>query len=182
MEIIDSAEKKSLINKIQKLSMDHQREVFFILRKSLDLDDDDNDCWYTKNQNGIFINLAIISDNIIKDIDIFVDECKNSKDKMKELQKEILSIENQEICYKMIDNNNFIENEDFNDIYTIMSVKNINDIIENIRMNKKIYKKNSLQTKFINATKRYTKSISAEKKNDEPVVFFLDYEKYNITK
>jgi hypothetical protein len=91
MEVL-LAEKKNLISKIQKLSMDHQREIFFILRKSLDLDNIDNDSWYTKNQNGIFINLAIIDDNIIKDINIFVDECKNSKDKMKKLQKEILSI------------------------------------------------------------------------------------------
>jgi hypothetical protein len=181
MEVL-LAEKKNLISKIQKLSMDHQREIFFILRKSLDLDNIDNDSWYTKNQNGIFINLAIIDDNIIKDINIFVDECKNSKDKMKKLQKEILSIENQEICYKMIDTNNYIDSEDFNDIYTIMNTKYINEIIENIRMNKKIYKKNSLQTKFVNATKRYTKSINAEKKTEEPLIFFLDYEKYNIIK
>ena len=201
-------EKKDLINKIQKLSVKHQREIFFILRKNfssnqinqnknsflkniedsnisnqyfynIEQDNDDNK-WYTKNQNGIFINLSKVDESILNDISNFVDECKDNKDKMLKLHKEIQSIENKEICYKIDDINIIKEIENFNDFNNVMNPKNINNIIDNIHLNKKNPKKNNLQTKFINATKKYNKSIGSDRKIEESIIYYLEYEDYII--
>jgi hypothetical protein len=219
-------EKKNIINTIQKLSIEQQRQIFFILQKYLNEEksintyempntqfthlnkssqiinsdlqgiknninpnltsiSSKNDKWYTKNQNGIFINLSSINNSILKDILIFINECKLKKDKLKVLEKEIQSVENKEICYKIIyEENN--EVEDFDYLYNNIDKEVLNSINDNIK--KKFLKKNNLQTKFINATKKYIKSFNydlasiskSEKKNDDSLNYFLNYEKYII--
>jgi hypothetical protein len=184
---INYIEKKNIINTIQKLNIVQQRQIFFILRKYLDEDFANNSIintnesnkWYTKNQNGIFINLSSINNSIIKDIIIFVNECKLKKEKLKVLEKEIQSIENKEICYKIIyEENN--ELEDFDYLYNNIDKEILNSINDNL--NKKFQKKNNLQTKFINATKKYIKTFNYDKKiEDSSVNYILDYEKYLLS-
>lgn len=173
---INSGEKKSLINKIQKLSIDHQREIFYILRKYLDISYRKQNKWYTKNQNGIFINLSLIDNSVLSDIALFVEECNLKKNEMMKLKEESQSIENQEICYKIV-SRNLISHEDFTDMYKIISTRDMNNIIDNIHLNKS-QKKNNMQAKFVNAAKRYSKSISSDKKTDDTVSYYLDYESY----
>lgn len=173
---INSVEKKDLIENIQKISVDQQRQVFFILRKVLERDMDNK--WYTKNQNGIFINLSNICDSVITDIKLYVKECFEKYEILKKLEEEIQLTENKEICYKIasIDDNN--EKEDFEYLYKIIGQSRLNEFMDNINLTKKNKKKQNLQTKFINATKRYNKSANTEKKIDDSVIYFLDYEPY----
>jgi hypothetical protein len=173
---INFTEKKYIIENIQKLSIDQQRQIFFILKKYLDNNINDSK-WYTKNQNGIFINFSYIDNTIINDINLFINECNIKKEKLQKLQEEIQLIENKEICYKIAPENNEIdEKEDFGYIYNIIDVTVMNNMNEHL--NKKHIKKQNLQTKFVNATKRYTKCVNAEKKFEETNIFFLDYEQY----
>ncbi len=173
---INFTEKKYIIEKIQQLCVDQQRQIFFILKKYLDNNLNESK-WYTKNQNGVFINFSYIDDIIIKDINKFINECTIKKEKLKKLQEEIHSIEKTEICYKIIpDNNEVKEKEDFAYFYDNIDKNLINNMNE--QLNKKNTKKNNLQTKFINATKKYTKCVNIEKKFEETNIFFLDYEQY----
>ncbi len=175
---INFSTKKKLIENIQNLSIDHQRQIFYILQKYLE-NNLDNTKWYSKNQNGIFINFSVINDKIINDIEIFIKECNNKENKIKELEKELELIENKEICYKIISENNVDnEKEDFNYILNIIDNNLLSDL--NKYFDKKNNKKQNLQTKFINATKRYTKCVNTEKKFEETNNFFLDYEKYKL--
>lgn len=173
---VNSVEKKDLIEDIQKISIDQQRQVFFILRKVLERDTDNK--WYTKNQNGIFINLSHINDNVITDIKLYVKECFEKHEVLMKLEEEIQLTENKEICYKIVSLNENNEKEDFEYLYKIIGQSRINEFMDNINLTKKNKKKQNLQTKFINATKRYNKSANTEKKIDESVIYFLDYEPY----
>jgi hypothetical protein len=165
--------KKLIIDEIQKMNLDEQRQIFIILQKHLNGLNDTK--WNTKNENGIFINLSYIDNSVINDIEIFINECKEKKKKMQEIQNEQNNIENKGICYKVLSNIN-TEKEDFEFIYKIIDPL----LIKNMQQEFKKYssKKNNLQTKFINASKRYTKSINYEKKFENSN--FLDFETYNL--
>ncbi len=173
---INSIEKKDLIDDIQKISIEQQRQVFFILRKVLEIDNENK--WYTKNQNGIFINLSNIDDSVISDIKLYVKECFDKQELLKKLEDEMDSTENKEICYKIAPISDDNEKEDFNYFYKIIGQSKINEFLDNINFTKKNKKKQNLQTKFVNATKRYNKSANTEKKIDESITYFLDYEPY----
>ena len=62
---------KIIESKIKILSLTQQEELFKILQH--------NKTDYTINNNGIFINLSRLSDNILNEIDHFINFCFESK-------------------------------------------------------------------------------------------------------
>lgn len=72
---MDKIEKcKKIQNSISKLSENELIELFKII--------DINTTNYTKNNNGIFINLNWVSDNIITKIDNYIDFCIKSQNEI----------------------------------------------------------------------------------------------------
>jgi hypothetical protein len=69
-------EKRNIIDYIQKLNKEQHIEIFKILYY--------DNIKFTENQNGIFINFHLVSDDTIKKIENFMIFCRN---KQEELEK-----------------------------------------------------------------------------------------------
>lgn len=65
---------KFIVTEIENLTDVESQEVFRIIYK--------NQCTYTKNMNGIFINLANLTDDNIEQIHRYIKFCKESKKEM----------------------------------------------------------------------------------------------------
>ena len=77
-------DKKDLVKEINNLSTHEHMEIFKIIKNSTDK--------YTKNDNGIFINLSVLDDNILEQINNFVIFCIENKDRL-EKKEEIIRCE-----------------------------------------------------------------------------------------
>ena len=91
--------KKELVKNIANLSVDEHIEIYKIIKNSTDK--------YTINNNGIFVNLSIMDDNILEEIKKFVDFCIEDKDRLKK-KEEIINFEKT----KMFESNSNINNKD----------------------------------------------------------------------
>lgn len=74
-------EKKSLMEKIGRLGPTEHDEIFKIFKK--------HDISYTENKNGIFVNLKNIQNEILKEINDFVDYCFENKPELDEYDQKI---------------------------------------------------------------------------------------------
>jgi hypothetical protein len=82
--------KKYIIDTIKKFTKFEQIEIFKILKK--------NNVKYSENNNGVFINLNILSESILDEIELFINFCitkknclqaeKNKREKIAKLIKE----------------------------------------------------------------------------------------------
>ena len=75
---------KKIETMIKTLSSTQMEELFKILQK--------NNCDYTINNNGIFLNLSWLNANILNQIELFINFCKESKkelDKYEQICKEL---------------------------------------------------------------------------------------------
>jgi hypothetical protein len=76
---------KQLKKTIDDLSNDEKKEIFKIIKKS--------DCNYTKNNNGVFINMNNFSDDTIEKINKFInyssDNMKLEKERIEEFKEYI---------------------------------------------------------------------------------------------
>ena len=72
--------------KIEALDKFHQIEILKILNK-------DESCTLNENNNGVFINLTNISENVIKELDKYLDYVKTQEKQLTEIeiQKDLLS-------------------------------------------------------------------------------------------
>jgi len=75
-----------LKEKIEALDKFHQIEILKILNK-------DESCTLNENNNGVFINLTNISENVIKELDKYLDYVKTQEKQLTEIeiQKDLLS-------------------------------------------------------------------------------------------
>ena len=80
---------------IKTLSSTQMEELFKILQK--------NNCDYTINNNGIFLNLSWLNSSILNQIELFINFCKESK---KELDKY------EQICKELTDDIDQIRQEE----------------------------------------------------------------------
>lgn len=94
---------KKIQNSISNLSENEILELF----KIIDL----NSTNYTKNNNGIFINLNWVSDSVIDEIDAYINFCIKSQNEISKYEnmKSLLN-ESIKIKDKVIDPSNIIEN------------------------------------------------------------------------
>ena len=73
---MDNEYLKDLKDKILSLQENEYYEFLKILYK--------HNCNFSENKNGIFINMTKLSPQIIKDINIFLDFCKENKKRLDE--------------------------------------------------------------------------------------------------
>lgn len=159
---------KQLIDKINELSPTEHEEIFKIIR-------DNSDCNYTQNLNGVFFNMANLSDVLISKIDSFVLFCiENNKEleqydkKLKECKIVTSESKDAKVDEKVKNNiNSYTENanedsrlfEDFIDSneHGLKVVKSLYSNIDRCPK-KKVY------TKYHAARKKYSKKVPYEKK------------------
>lgn len=85
-------DKKQLVNEIGYLSKDEHMEIFKLIKNSTNQ--------YTKNDNGIFINLSILDDKIIHKLYNFVKFCIDNR-KTLEKKDEIIQLEKDKMFNKV---------------------------------------------------------------------------------
>jgi hypothetical protein len=102
-------DKKNLVSQIEQLSSLEQIEIFKLIK--------DETKYYTENLNGIFINVNILSDNLLEKIENFVEYCNKQRI---ELDKKEHFINQQKI--EIYGNNN--NNEKINNILLESNEKN----------------------------------------------------------
>ena len=129
---------KNIENMIKNLSETQLEELFKILQK--------NNCQYTINNNGIFLNLSWIEPIILDKIELFIKFCNESKkelDKYEQLCKDIN--ENLE-CYR-------------EEVVTERHVPD--DLLETVTIEvaKRIAPKMSSSMKFYLLKKKFSKTI-----------------------
>ena len=88
-------DKKNLVSQIEQLSSLEQIEIFKLIK--------DETKYYTENLNGIFINVNILSDNLLQRIENFVEYCNKQRI---ELDKKEQFINQQKIEIYGNNNNN----------------------------------------------------------------------------
>lgn len=91
-------DKKDLVKEIDNLSNDEHIEIFKIIKNFTDK--------YTKNDNGIFINISVLDNDTIEKIYKFVNFCKDNKEKLEKNEEFIRSEKNKMFGKNTIENNN----------------------------------------------------------------------------
>jgi len=86
-------DKKNLVKNIERLSINEQIEIFKIIKKSTDK--------YTINNNGVFINLSPMDNNLVEKIQNFVNYCNDIRKNDEEIQNE------KNILLKSVENHSF---------------------------------------------------------------------------
>jgi hypothetical protein len=169
IDTFTSRRKKQLRDKINNLSHTEHEEIFKILRT--------NDTVYTQNKNGIFFDISKLNNEILEQIERFVEFCINNQVELDEYDKQIneCKINN---CFDKIKSTSCplgeVINADNENVETQWHA-----LMEDIKSNEKISAFVSLlennteklcikrtNTKFINAKKRYSKRFTSDKKNE----------------
>lgn len=176
--------KKYLFDKINSLSSTEHDEIFRIINE--------HNINVSRNKNGVFFNLSSLNDNVLQEIDKFVTYCVNNKQQLDEYDKRLneCKMNNK---YGMIVNMN-IKLEDMvsekdsrpvddwskvdMDAKNLAKVTNMLQRIVDDREKLHIKKVNS---KFINAKKRFNKRVATDKKFDCEHLMELDKDVYLIS-
>jgi len=83
---------KNIENMIKNLSATQLEELFKIIQK--------NNCKYTLNNNGIFLNLSWIEPVILDKIELFINFCNESKKELDKYEQLCKDINNGLECYR----------------------------------------------------------------------------------
>jgi hypothetical protein len=192
MMTISNRYKKSLLEKINRLSIIEHDEIFKILKAKKES--------FTQNKNGVFFNLSMVSEEVIKEIELFVDFCIKNKHDLDEYDKKLNE------C-KISNNYTLLQRQDTNPQLDSLQLdaalppttgqKSENNWLSLINDNKynerlasfmecltesaeKLNKKKS-SSKFINAKKKYARKVVNDKKIDNELISDLASEAYLIT-
>lgn len=164
--------KKQLIMSVNDLCLTEHIEIFKIISK--------NDTNYTKNNNGIFINLSSLNDYQLEEISSFIDFCIKNKIDLDEYDKKLQECKannNYNLIVNSLPLNNIINEENAKVIKD--SEERIQDQLNSIQKNEKLtsfisYIEDSVENihkkktnlKYFNAKKKYSRKINIEKKAD----------------
>lgn len=141
--MIEYKDKKELVHKINSLLPIQQNEIFNIFKI--------NKFNYTKNNNGVFINITNINDKLLNEINNYINFIGHN-------QEHLETIEN--TCENIYNN----PNDDVNNIYKIINfveftnLKNLTNL-ENIKNDINCKKKKEYHLKFINTMKKYQRLL-----------------------
>ena len=175
--------KKHLFDKINSLSSTEHDEIFRIINKhSINI---------SRNKNGVFFNLSSLDDNVLEEIDKFVTYCVNNKQQLDEYDKRLNEckmnnkygmIVNMNIKLEdMVSEKNNNTADDWSkvdlDAKNLAKVTNMLQRIVDDREKLHIKKINS---KFINAKKRFNKKVVNDKKFDCEQLPELDKDVYLV--
>jgi hypothetical protein len=154
-------EKKSLMEKITRLGPTEHEEIFKIFQK--------HQINFTENKNGIFVNLKNINDDIVKEINNFVDYCFENKPDLDEYDQKINECKYRNNINNMLQRSSstilhssirepITKKDRMKELFEeVDKTEIVKDFIEKIHSNvdKVIHKKTG--TKYIMARKRYMK-------------------------
>jgi hypothetical protein len=174
-------EKKVLANKIANLCPVEHVEIFKIIKDGCDVS-------FTRNNNGIFINLKNIPDVVLDEITKFVEFCFENKANLDEYDHKVNQVKIkskvntvQEVVssttlQSALDNSK-IDNQwmtAYRDCKEKAKLELITDILEgNMAC---ANKKKSCNMKFSNAKKKFARKVIQDKKNDHTLVSCLSME------
>jgi hypothetical protein len=176
--------KKHLFDKINSLSSTEHDEIFRIINE--------HNINVSKNKNGVFFNLSSITENVLQEIDKFVTYCVNNKQQLDEYDKRLNEckmnnkygmIVNMNIKLEdMISEREKSQADDWSkvdlDTKSLLKVTNMLQRIADEREKLHVKRVNS---KFINAKKRFNKKASGDKKIDCEHLIELDKDVYLIS-
>lgn len=194
-----SQEKRQLVKCVNELQLTEHIEIFKIISK--------NETTYSKNNNGVFINISSLSEEMLEEINSFIVFCLKNKKELdayeKKMQECKVIINNEDDCCDDDNNNNVNNNmilkseecevpvlqDTLIDIGGEIKVKLDSEVNESKVSNYINYlndhvdninkKKNNM--KYINAKKKFSRKINVERKGDVlDYINDLDYEDYLI--
>jgi hypothetical protein len=161
--------KKKLIEIVKNLSHVEYNEIFNIFKE--------NNCQYTENANGVFINLQNINENILDKIFNFIDYSKQKRIELNE-HEEFINNAKKNISFtkkeKEITNNILISEKDnyvnynYYDSDSDTIIKNSNDLLFSSDEEEDIENKISLKkkkNKYIGKKAKIIKSIKNDQDN-----------------
>ena len=163
---------EDIIKSIDTLSLKYHKEIFLFLKS--------HGVQYSKNQNGVFVNMSLLSDEIIDELKILVNKYKQNT-----LSQMEINTKNNSIMDSITNSVNSSTNDTtINDKYAtsndIMMSFNHKDVAFFEKDKQKINKKN-VHLKFNTAIKKYIKYSSNDYKKFEYTLHHsLDFENYII--
>ena len=163
---------EDIIKSIDTLSSKYHKEIFLFLKS--------NKVQYSKNQNGVFINMSLLSDDIIDELKILVN-------KYKEHTLSQTDINTKNNCIIDVITNGVNSSTNYNTVNDKVSATdeilisfNHKDVAYLEKDKQKINKKN-VHLKFNTAIKKYNKYSSNDYKKFEFTLHHsLDFENYII--
>lgn len=161
--------RKQLLDKINELCPTEHEEIFKIINEN------DSDCNYTRNTNGIFFNMSIFSDVLLSKIECFVLFCLENNKELDEYDKKLKE------CKSINNNNNLMcspENPEQQDKQEVVGSETANNENKSYEHWKSVVEEDSAATKTLKclyswdkASKKkvYTKYHAAKKKFSKKV-------------
>lgn len=179
-----SIKKKQLFEKINSLTSTEHDEIYRMIV--------DHSVNVSRNKNGVFFNLSSLDDGIIEKIDKFVSYCVNNKQHLDEYDKKLNECKLNNKYAKVVDMNIKLENmvaekevvrDDWSKVeLDTKSITKITNMIQKFNEDREKIHVKKVNSKFINAKKRFNKKpSSSDKKFDFEQVAELELDTYIIT-
>lgn len=174
--------RKLLFDKINSLSSTEHEEIYRIILK--------NSINTSKNKNGVFFNLSGIDDTVIEKIDTFVNYCISNKHELDEYDKRLNECKLNNKYSEIVNMNLKLEQlvgveqknktkDDWSKVkLDSKSISTFNKLTDKLHENRDKLHMKKLNSKFINAKKRYSKRIVSDKKFEYENVIELTREPY----
>lgn len=149
--------KKDIYNRILLLNNIEHNEIYKII-----LNNEDN-VIYTKNNNGIFINLSKLKENTLIKLDEFLSYCINNKKELDSYDKKVNDCKYNNIVHINFDDKKTFNQpvkEDWNSLAEKHEVnENVSKYIDRVINDNQIIIKKKINTKFNIYRKKYSKPI-----------------------
>lgn len=163
---------KQLFEKINSLSTTEHDEIYRIIVG--------HNVNVSKNKNGVFFNLSSLNDEILDKINQFVNYCVSNKQHLDEYDKKLNECKFNNKYAKVVNMNIKLENmvvekEVAKDDWSKVEVESkvatkITNMIQRFNEDREKLHVKKVNSKFINAKKRFNKKASSDKKIDFEVV------------
>ena len=167
--MFNNKSRKILFEKINRLSCTEHEEILKIIKKY--------DTDYTQNKNGIFFNISTVKNEVIEELNNFLDYSINNSKELDEYDKKLNECK---ITQKLVQNNNAMystnqaikikesPDDEWNFLASIETKKmqNIMNFVDKMNLDRDKIGKKKANVKFYNAQKKYMKKSICEKKID----------------
>lgn len=178
-------ERKVLFEKINSLSSTEHEEIYRIVSEhSINV---------SKNKNGVFFNLSSVDDDIIAKIDAFVTYCVSNKEHLDEYDKRLNECKMSNKYGKLVNMNVKLEDlvqpenpldnqkDDWAKVkLDTRGAAKISQLLDKMQEDRDKLHVKRVNSKFINAKKRFSKRIVSDKKFDFEHLTELEQEDYLI--
>jgi len=189
---MNNRQKKNLLEKINRLTYTEHDEIFKLLKVQ--------NVPFTQNKNGVFFNMSSIDNAILLEIEQFIEFCLKNKKELDEYDKKINECKISNKYDKILSSSDLISKEvrphQDNSLTAVLAankkedwqavmleVKNsekLTSFVEMLETNMDKIHKKKINTKFVNAKKRYSRKLVSDKKFDADLCNNLDEEPYYI--